>query len=145
MSYFLTRILGYSRAADLVFTSRDVNADEAYRLGLLDRLVGADEAVESAVAVAGRITRLPPLAIRSAKRVLQHNVDALLTESLQYETARSGSRAGRRETSPSRRRASGSAGPPISRAAEARAGIAGNTGSPPVMTVPFGYRRGTRP
>jgi 2-(1,2-epoxy-1,2-dihydrophenyl)acetyl-CoA isomerase len=87
MSYFLTRILGYSRAADLVFTSRDVNADEAYRLGLLDRLVGADEAVESAVAVAGQITRLPPLAIRSAKRVLQHNVDAVLTESLRDETA----------------------------------------------------------
>ena len=87
MSYFLTRILGYARAADLVFTSRDVNAEEAYRLGLLDRLVGPDEVVEAAVALAEQITKLPPLAIRSAKRVLQHNVDAVLTESLRYETA----------------------------------------------------------
>lgn len=37
--------------------------------------------------LAGAIVALPPLAIRSAKRVLQHNVDAALEESLRYETA----------------------------------------------------------
>jgi 2-(1,2-epoxy-1,2-dihydrophenyl)acetyl-CoA isomerase len=87
MSYFLTRILGYARAADLVFTSRDVDATEAYRLGLLDRLVGDGEVVKAALEVAGQIAQLPPLAIRSAKRVLQHNTDAGLAESLRYETA----------------------------------------------------------
>jgi enoyl-CoA hydratase/carnithine racemase len=87
MSYFLTRILGYARAADLVFTSRDVDAAEAYRLGLLDRLVGDGEVVEAALEVAGQIAQLPPLAVRSAKRVLQHNTDAGLRESLRYETA----------------------------------------------------------
>jgi 2-(1,2-epoxy-1,2-dihydrophenyl)acetyl-CoA isomerase len=87
MSYFLTRILGYARAADLVFTSRDVDAAQAYRLGLLDRLVGDGEVVTAALALAGQIAQLPPLAIRSAKRVLQHNVDAGLADSLRYETA----------------------------------------------------------
>ncbi|HMH93933.1 MAG TPA: enoyl-CoA hydratase/isomerase family protein [Streptosporangiaceae bacterium] len=87
MSYFLTRILGYARAADLVFTSRDVDATEAYRLGLLDRLIGDGEVVKAALEVAGQIAQLPPLAIRSAKRVLQHNTDAGLRESLRYETA----------------------------------------------------------
>jgi 2-(1,2-epoxy-1,2-dihydrophenyl)acetyl-CoA isomerase len=87
MSYFLTRILGYARAADLVFTSRDVDAQEAYRLGLLDRLVGDGEAVKAALDLAEQIAQLPPLAIRSAKRVLQHNTDAGLPESLVYETA----------------------------------------------------------
>jgi 2-(1,2-epoxy-1,2-dihydrophenyl)acetyl-CoA isomerase len=87
LSYFLTRILGYARAADLVFTSRDVDAAEAYRLGLLDRLVGEGEVVKAALEVAGQIAQLPPLAIRSAKRVLQHSADAGLRESLRYETA----------------------------------------------------------
>jgi 2-(1,2-epoxy-1,2-dihydrophenyl)acetyl-CoA isomerase len=87
MSYFLTRILGYARAADLVFTSRDVDAQEAYRLGLLDRLVEDGEVVKAALDLADQIAHLPPLAIRSAKRVLQHNTDAGLPESLRYETA----------------------------------------------------------
>jgi 2-(1,2-epoxy-1,2-dihydrophenyl)acetyl-CoA isomerase len=87
MSYFLTRILGYARAADLVFTSRDVNAEEAYRLGLLDRLVGEGEEVTTALELGDKIAHLPPLAIRSAKRVLQHNADAGLREALVYETA----------------------------------------------------------
>jgi enoyl-CoA hydratase/carnithine racemase len=87
MSYFLTRILGYARAADLVFTSRDVDAQESYRLGLLDRLVEDGEVVKAALDLAEKIAQLPPLAIRSAKRVLQHNTDAGLPEALRYETA----------------------------------------------------------
>jgi 2-(1,2-epoxy-1,2-dihydrophenyl)acetyl-CoA isomerase len=87
MSYFLTRIVGYARAADLVFTSRDVDAAEACRLGLLDRMAEDGDVVTAAVDLAGQIARLPPLAIRSAKRVLQHNTDAGLAEALRYETA----------------------------------------------------------
>jgi 2-(1,2-epoxy-1,2-dihydrophenyl)acetyl-CoA isomerase len=87
MSYFLTRIVGYARAADLVFTSRDVDAAEAYRLGLLDRMVPDGDVVTAAVDLAAQIAGLPPLAIRSAKRVLQHNTDAVLAEALRYETA----------------------------------------------------------
>jgi 2-(1,2-epoxy-1,2-dihydrophenyl)acetyl-CoA isomerase len=87
MSYFLTRIVGYARAADLVFTSRDVDAAEAYRLGLLDRMVQDGDVVTAAVDLAAQIAGLPPLAIRSAKRVLQHNTDAVLAEALRYETA----------------------------------------------------------
>ena len=87
MSYFLPRILGYARAADLIFTSRDVGAEEAYRLGLLDRLAEGEGALDAAVEVATQIASLPPLAIRSGKRVLQHNVDVALEEALRYETA----------------------------------------------------------
>jgi 2-(1,2-epoxy-1,2-dihydrophenyl)acetyl-CoA isomerase len=87
MSYFLPRIVGYSRAADLIFTSRDVGADEAYRLGLLDRLAEGEGALDEAIRLATTIASLPPLAIRSGKRVLQHNMTVPLEEALRYEMA----------------------------------------------------------
>src|SRR6185369_6881944 len=74
MSFFLPRIVGYSRACDLVFTSRDVDAEDAYRMGLLDRLV-ADDPVGAAVALAEQAAAWPPMALRSAKRVIQHNLE----------------------------------------------------------------------
>jgi 2-(1,2-epoxy-1,2-dihydrophenyl)acetyl-CoA isomerase len=87
MSYFLTRIVGYARACDLVLTSRDVDAAEAYRLGLLDRLVVDADPVGAAVDLGREMSALPPLAIRSAKRVLQHNLEVDLEDALRYETA----------------------------------------------------------
>jgi len=86
MSYFLPRIVGYSRAADLVFSSRAVNADEAYRIGLLDRVVEPEALLEESVKLAEEMAQWPPLAIRMAKRVLQHNQDADLDAALRYET-----------------------------------------------------------
>ena len=86
MSYFLPRIVGYSRAADLVFSSRAVNADEAYRIGLLDRVVEPEALIEESVKLAEEMAQWPPLAVRMAKRVLQHNQDAELDDALRYET-----------------------------------------------------------
>lgn len=86
MSWFLPRIVGYARAADLIFTSRAVGADEALQLGLLNRVVDADRLLEEAVAYAEEMAQWPPLAIRSAKRVLQHNTEAGLDDALRYES-----------------------------------------------------------
>ncbi|MFI4973790.1 MAG: enoyl-CoA hydratase/isomerase family protein [Caulobacterales bacterium] len=86
MSFFLPRIVGYARAADLIFSSRAVNADEAYRLGLLDRLVAPEALLETAVALAEEMAQWPPLAVRMAKKVLQHNTDASFEDALRYES-----------------------------------------------------------
>ena len=85
MSFFLPRIVGYSRAADLIYTSRTVDADEAYRIGLLDRLVDHGELLDSALALAAQMTAWPPLALRMSKRVLQHNVECELDDALRFE------------------------------------------------------------
>ncbi|MER3421187.1 MAG: enoyl-CoA hydratase [Chloroflexota bacterium] len=87
MSYFLPRIVGYSRAADLIFTSRTVEAEEAYRIGLLDRLVPSARLLEEALTLARQIAFWPPVAMQSAKRVLQHNLEVNLEEALRYESA----------------------------------------------------------
>src|SRR5690606_25735789 len=85
MSFFLPRIIGYSRAADLIFTSRSVDADEAYRLGLLDRLVPSERLIDEALEVANQIAGWPPMAMRSAKRVIQRNLDLNLEDALREE------------------------------------------------------------
>src|SRR5690242_12942368 len=98
MSYFLPRIVGYARAADLIFTSRAVDAQEAYRLGLLDRLVPHANLIEESVKVANEMTQWPPLALRVSKRVLQHNFEADIDEAMKYETVGLGqARAGKND------------------------------------------------
>lgn len=87
LSFFLPRVVGYAAAADLIFTSRAVEAEEALRLGLLNRLVPAADLLDAAVAYAEEMTRWPPVALRASKRVLQHNTDAGLDAALRYETA----------------------------------------------------------
>jgi len=86
MSFYLPRIVGYSRACDLIFTSRFVEADEAYRIGLLDRVVPADRLMDEALEVANQIAFWPPVAMQSARRVLQQSMESTLEEQLRNES-----------------------------------------------------------
>ena len=86
LSYFLPRIVGASRAFDLVFTSRSVDADEAWRLGSVDRLTTSDNLLEEAKALARQISFWPPVAMQMSKRALQRGIDADLEDQLEYET-----------------------------------------------------------
>lgn len=86
MSYFLPRIVGYSRACDLIFTSRFVEAEEALRIGLLDRLVGEEQVMDEAVELANQIATWPPVAMQSAKRVLQQSMASTFEEQLYNES-----------------------------------------------------------
>ena len=85
MSYFLPRIVGASRAFDLLATSRMLDSDEAYRMGLLDRLVAADDLLNAAGELARDIAFWPPVAMQMTKRVLQHSLESSLEEQLKYE------------------------------------------------------------
>ena len=85
VSYFLPRIIGYSRAADLLMTCRMVDAQEAYRLGLIDRLVPHERLMEEALAMAAQIADGPPLALRIAKQVLQFGVEHSLEDAVRRE------------------------------------------------------------
>lgn len=85
MSWFLPRIVGYSRAIDLIATSRSVDAEEAYRIGLLDRLVPEEQLLDASLEVANQIAALPPMAIRSGKRVTQWNLTVDLETALRNE------------------------------------------------------------
>ena len=86
LSYFLPRVVGYAAAADIIFTSRTIEAEESLRIGLLNRIVPAETLMEEAIAYADLMTQWPPMALRMSKRVLQHNIDAGLEAALRYES-----------------------------------------------------------
>jgi enoyl-CoA hydratase/carnithine racemase len=73
----LPRRIGAARAAELVFTARRVDAEEALALGLIDRLEADGEDREGALALAARIARNSPVGLRAAKRALRvgHGLD----------------------------------------------------------------------
>lgn len=84
----LVRLVGESRARDLVFTARHVDAAEAAAMGLVHRVVPAGMALAAARELAGQIAGLPPLAVRRAKALLGRVGDLTLAEAqaLQLET-----------------------------------------------------------
>lgn len=86
MSWFLPRIVGFAVAADLIMTSRMVEAEEALSLRLLNRIVPHGDLVEAAVEYAEQMAQWPPLAVRMAKKVLRNNQDADLESALKYES-----------------------------------------------------------
>ncbi|WP_053206973.1 enoyl-CoA hydratase/isomerase family protein [Jiangella muralis] len=83
----LTRRLGWSRAADLIFTARRLDAAEAHRLGLVDRLVPAGSARAEALSLGSSIAAHSPVGVRNAKRAMRQGFDAPLAAGLDIEDA----------------------------------------------------------
>lgn len=86
MSFLLSRIVGLSRAMDLCLTSRRVEADEAFRIGLLDRLVEPEALMTTANELADRMCHLPPAAVRVSKRAIRAGLEASFAAATANET-----------------------------------------------------------
>ena len=81
----LARLVGPSKAKDLIFTGRFVKADEALAIGLVDRLVPAAEVYDAAVAWARQFTGAATYALRAAKEAVDHGLDVDLATGLEIE------------------------------------------------------------
>src|SRR5215471_14528645 len=82
-----TRRLGPGRAADLIFTGRRVDAAEAERIGLADRIVPAGTACPAAIELAGTIAANSPTAVAAAKRAIGQGAGVSLATALDVEDA----------------------------------------------------------
>ncbi|WP_156726202.1 enoyl-CoA hydratase/isomerase family protein [Streptomyces apocyni] len=81
----LSRLVGPSKAKDLIFTGRMVKADEALTLGLVDRIVPAAEVYEQAHAWAAKLAQGPAIALRAAKESIDAGLETDITTGLAIE------------------------------------------------------------
>jgi enoyl-CoA hydratase/carnithine racemase len=81
----LPRLIGPSRAKDLVFTGRFVAADEALAIGLADQVVPDADVLTAAREMVSRYTQGPALALRAAKQAIDSGLDVDLDTGLQLE------------------------------------------------------------
>lgn len=70
-AWFLQRLVGFQRAAELTLTGRLIDAQEALRLGLLLEVTTADRLLPRTLELASQIAAKPPQALRLAKRLLR--------------------------------------------------------------------------
>lgn len=78
----LPRMLAYGDAAWMLLTADRVDASEAHRIGLVQKVVPAADLLEEALAVADSICSLSQVAVRIMKRLMRNQRDMLLKESL---------------------------------------------------------------
>lgn len=76
LSYLLPRAIGSSRAFEIMLTGRDVDAAEAEHIGLVSRVVAADEVVPTAVELGTRIAGWSRPGVELTKRTLWSGLDA---------------------------------------------------------------------
>jgi enoyl-CoA hydratase/carnithine racemase len=83
----LPRLLGRSRALDLILTARDVGPDEARAIGWLDAVVPSQTLLEHVDGVARRIATMPPASVAAVKEVVDVSLGRTLEEALVAESA----------------------------------------------------------
>jgi enoyl-CoA hydratase/carnithine racemase len=81
----LTRLVGPSKAKDLVFTGRFVKADEALAIGLVDRVLPADQVYDEALAWARQFANAAAYALRAAKESIDRGSEVDLETGLEIE------------------------------------------------------------
>jgi enoyl-CoA hydratase len=83
----LPRIVGRGRALELILTGEMIDAAEAHRIGLVNRVVPAGTALEEATALMAKIVANGPVALRLALESVDHGMDASVADGLTLESS----------------------------------------------------------
>ncbi|HLQ64777.1 MAG TPA: enoyl-CoA hydratase-related protein [bacterium] len=86
-TYFLPRLVGLGKALELAYTADAVDAAEALRIGLVNRVVPHDVLVPEVMTLAKRLAAGPTRGYGLAKRAINYGLHATLEQALDYEAA----------------------------------------------------------
>ncbi|GAB6039217.1 short-chain-enoyl-CoA hydratase [Fundidesulfovibrio butyratiphilus] len=81
----LPRLVGKGRAKELLFTADIIGADEAYRIGLVNKVLAPEELMNAAKALAGKIMSKAPVAVTVTKACVNEGLDTDLETGCAYE------------------------------------------------------------
>lgn len=82
----LTRLIGISKAKELIYTARRIDAEEAKVLGIVDYVVESEELLPKAVLLAEEMSKNGPLALIQAKKAINQGIEVPLSTGLQIES-----------------------------------------------------------
>jgi len=81
----LPRTIGRARALDMLLTNRRIDAEEACRIGLVNKVVQRGKLLETAEGLAKKIASYTPVAVRNAKQAVMRGLELPLAEGLDLE------------------------------------------------------------
>ncbi|MGA0611845.1 enoyl-CoA hydratase/isomerase family protein [Caldimonas sp. KR1-144] len=84
-SWALPRVVGLRKSMEIALLGEDLDADEALRLGLVNRVVAADALEAETHALAQRVANGPPIALAQIKRLMRRSLERTLAEQLDAE------------------------------------------------------------
>lgn len=85
-TYFLPRLVGTAKALELIWSGDMIDAEEAGTLGIVSQVTSAEDLMRATLEMAAAFANGPPVAIRLAKRAVYRNLDAELSDALDFET-----------------------------------------------------------
>lgn len=86
-AWFLPRVVGYGRAAEMLFTGQPVSAHKAAQWGMVNKVVEEDQLMDEALHLARRIAQNPATAIRMSKLLLKESERASLESLLELSAS----------------------------------------------------------
>ena len=85
-TYFLPRLIGYGKAAELIFTARPFDAHEALEIGAINRVFPHQRLIPEAKKMAKLIASMSPIAIQKSKEILRHGMQSTLDQVIHHES-----------------------------------------------------------
>jgi enoyl-CoA hydratase/carnithine racemase len=84
-TYFLPRLIGYGKAAELIFSARSFDAHEALEIRAVNYVFPHHRLMPEAKRIAKQIASMPPTAVQKSKEILRHGMQSTLDQVIQHE------------------------------------------------------------